>query len=440
MLKPSDEAALQVARRLMTNGDHAHLQTLLSQFDATVLRRRILAASYSPNHPELRRLSGGISILLSQIAQETKSLSSTQNASPLADSRKEIADQSTAPIDVSGPRNLPATETGLHTRLFRLDSQMMLRLLGQEPDSSVPAGGDVVQLQLHQFLMRNGIPFPKPANGQDLSPNQPAVFFNRTNGVLFARATLTNLDRLEKVIQNLSPVLHQITVEARFVEGDINAIAALNISGLTTNALAPGHALLTETEAEALLARFKASPGFEILTTPKVTTLSGRAAEISVVDYRTVVTGQSNTPAGIVVLLTNSVPCGPTLQVTAWHDTAQPGALKMSVTARFVEFLGYQEAPTPTPLIRSNSVSAEAHLWDGQTHLLQMAPITNQVQFVDRVPIFSDLPMVGRLFRSSGSQLQVRQRLVLITPTLIDPTGRRLYDASRRPFDPATKP
>jgi type IV pilus assembly protein PilQ len=112
----------------------------------------------------------------------------------------------------------------------------------------------------------------------------------------------------------------------------------------------------------------------------------------------------------------------------------------MSATARFVEFLGYQEAPTPMPLIRSNSVSADALLWDGQTHLLQMSPITNRVQFVDRVPVFSDIPIVGRLFRTSGSQLHIRQRLVLITPTLIDPAGRRLYDAQHRPFDPATKP
>ena len=105
-----------------------------------------------------------------------------------------------------------------------------------------------------------------------------------------------------------------------------------------------------------------------------------------------------------------------------------------------VDFLGYQEAKVPTPIIRTNEVHATARVWDGQMLVLRMTSITNLVHTMDRVPLLADLPLIGRLFQHESAGIVVRQRLVLITPEMTDPTGKRLNDPKHLPFDPATLP
>jgi type II secretory pathway component GspD/PulD (secretin) len=62
------------------------------------------------------------------------------------------------------------------------------------------------------------------------------------------------------------------------------------------------------------------------------------------------------------------------------------------------------------------------------------------VHFVDKVVNLGDLPLVGRFFRKEGTQDQVSRLFVLVTPTLVDATGRPVHDPAHPPFDPATFP
>ena len=54
-----------------------------------------------------------------------------------------------------------------------------------------------------------------------------------------------------------------------------------------------------------------------------------------------------------------------------------------------------------------------------------------QVKFEDKVPMLGDLPLVGRLFRSSGEQ-KIRKALIyFVKVDVVDPTGRDVRTGER---------
>lgn len=187
--------------------------------------------------------------------------------------------------------------------------------------------------------------------------------------------------------------------------------------------------------------------GTDILTAPRVTTQVNFQAAISVSEDRTVIDGK--VPQSRVSLSTDPDPftvrkvsVGPTLRVMANMSPASSNLIELVADASIVQMLGYEldSKGISQPLILTNRASGRERIWDGQSVLMDAGAVTHRVHFVDKVPYLGDLPLVGRFFRSEGTQDQVSRLFVLVTPTLIDAVGRPIHDPAHPPFDPATFP
>jgi type II secretory pathway component HofQ len=66
------------------------------------------------------------------------------------------------------------------------------------------------------------------------------LFFNDRTGILFVRATLSDLDVIEKAIQILNVAPPQVEIEARFAEIDQTDSKALGFDWLLGNTLMGG--------------------------------------------------------------------------------------------------------------------------------------------------------------------------------------------------------
>jgi hypothetical protein len=211
----------------------------------------------------------------------------------------------------------------------------------------------------------------------------------------------------------------QVDIQGRFVE--IRGSLPPELVGvLSTNR---SSVRLTATATRDLIKVFNERDGIDFLTAPRVMTLANRAAEISVSDVRAI----------------DGKNAGPTLQVIP--DVSNP-AIELSVFASMVQVLGdgSDSNGASETLVRTNLASGRERIWDGQSVLIDAGSVTNRVHFVDKVPYLGDLPLIGRFFRKEGTQDQVSRLLVLVTPTLIDATGRPVHDPAHPPFDPATFP
>ena len=280
-----------------------------------------------------------------------------------------------------------------------------------------------------------------PAGGSTASSKSVSVATSASNTAAPPEPSAPNGPRAVVAPIDATP---QVLIEGRFVE--IRGSLPPELVGVLSSNRSSVR--LTASATRGLIQVFKERPGIDVLATPRVTTLSNRGAEVSLLNVRTVI--DSNVPLSLVSSATDldltsvrKVSVGPTLRVSAdvSKDASNP-AIEISAEASIVAFLGYAPASNGAsePLVRTNLASGRERIWDGQSVLMDAGALTNRVRFVDKVVHLGDLPLVGRFFRREGTQDQVSRLFVLVTPTLVDAAGRPVHDPAHPPFDPATFP
>lgn len=231
--------------------------------------------------------------------------------------------------------------------------------------------------------------------------------------------------------------------------------------------------ILTDPQFRVVIRAIEQRSGADLLSAPKVTTLSGRQAHVSVLDLVQIVTGvQLNQTAGgqgaantlgsasvgvvasSIQYSTDQLPFGPTLDVLP-TVSADGYSIQMVLVPAFTEFLGYDNpgqfvpqaqsvggstlglpltAVLPLPRLRVREVVTTCNVWDGQTVVLGGLISEDIRKIKDKVPVLGDLPFVGRLFRSESNEASKKNLLVFVTPTIIDPAGNRLHTDEEMPF------
>jgi type II secretory pathway component GspD/PulD (secretin) len=229
---------------------------------------------------------------------------------------------------------------------------------------------------------------------------------------------------------------------------------ATNAAGIRVNA-ALGTSLtgvLTDAQYRVLLRALEQREGVDVLSAPRVTTLSGRQAQIQVVDTRSVLTGinplalvQPGAPvaAGTVPFLTSTIPTGPTLDIIP-TVAADGYTLELNVFAGITDFLGYDQPPAearvnvwqdgqvrevavPLPRFRVRQMQTHAALRDGQTLVLG--------------GLLTEKPVKDQTGEPRPDSRPARkQLLVFVTATIIDPAGNRVHTPDNPPFDPNRVP
>ena len=235
----------------------------------------------------------------------------------------------------------------------------------------------------------------------------------------------------------------QVDIQGRFVEIR-GALPPELVGVLSSNR---SSVRLTATATRGLIKVFEERLGIDILTGPRLITQVNFQAAISVSQDRTVIDGtvpksRVSPSADPDPFTVRKLSVGPTLRVMANMSPASSNLIELVADASIVQMLGYELASNGTsePLILTNRASGREWIWDGQSVLMDAGALTNRVHFVDKVVHLGDLPLVGRFFRKEGTQDQVTRLFVLVTPTLIDATGRPIHDPAHSPFDPATFP
>jgi len=383
-----------------------------------------------------------------------------------------------------------------------------------------------VQSTVRQFFITMGV---------DLIPPK-TVFFNDRSGTLWARATLEELDIIESAIQVLNVAPPQVNIKAKFADigqrdqkaigfdwylgnvlmgsgGEVvgsggtapsmagapsganplgffpgtslaNTIPSSPADQLITSglgnplnapALATFTGILTDPQFRAVIKALDQREGVDLLSAPEVTTLSGRQAQIQIIDIQSIVTGIDlnqtasgggggavgavDTGGGAVASTLNynvqALPFGPVLDVVP-YVSADTYTVQMVIIPTVTEFIGYDDpgqfvpqaqsvsgaagsgipltGQLPLPHFRLRQVTTSAAVWDGQTVVLGGLIAESVQKSKDKVPVLGDLPIFGRLFRSESSDTQKRNLVIFVTPTIVDPAGNRFHSEEDMPF------
>jgi len=252
---------------------------------------------------------------------------------------------------------------------------------------------------------------------------------------------------------------------------------------VSSPAIATFTGILTDPQFRVVVHALEQRDGTDLLSAPKVTTLSGRQTQITAVDVKSIVVGNqtqfvtggggtaqiggvttgaaTGQPGGFQPQVA-SVPLGPILDVIP-YVSADGYSIQMTIIPQITQFLGYDDAnaakfsPTlilvsgntvgspvtanlPLPIFRHREVVSSCVVWDGQTVVLGGLLSEDVIKTKDKVPMLGDLPFVGRLFRSESNRTEKKNLLIFVTPRIIDPAGNPIHTMDNLPYDPNKVP
>jgi general secretion pathway protein D len=205
----------------------------------------------------------------------------------------------------------------------------------------------------------------------------------------------------------------------------------------------------------------------DLVSAPKVTTKSGQRATIEIVrEFRypseydlpqvTSTAGQIYTPvAPTSPTAFEMKPTGITLEV---EPTVGPDGytIDLVMAPRVVEFDGFINYGSPIradvtvfnaigllgfsvssnilvtpnvinrPVFSTREVTTQVSVYDGQTVVMGGLMREDVQKVEDKVPILGDIPLAGRLFRTSADQHVKRNLIMFVTASLLDPAGQPL--------------
>ena len=227
--------------------------------------------------------------------------------------------------------------------------------------------------------------------------------------------------------------------------------------GLSSAPLAAVSGVIGEFDVNAVVRALSQQQGTDLLSAPKITVLSGNPATITVAQemrypqsfgqtQSQVGTGSANGGGSAGVAITAGTPqdftsrnVGVELRVTPTVEE-DDYSISLDLNPRVTEFDGFVEFGGPSiaisggttvtvpsgffqPIFSVRDISTKVTIWDGAT--LVMGGLTREeVKKVnDKVPILGDLPLLGRLFRSTGQSTQKRNLLIFVTANLVNPGG-----------------
>ena len=79
------------------------------------------------------------------------------------------------------------------------------------------------------------------------------------------------------------------------------------------------------------------------------------------------------------------------------------------------------------PVFSVRRVRTEVTIWDGATVLLGGLTREQILNVEDKVPLLGDLPVLGKLFTSTGESSQKRNLLIFVTANLVSPGGSAIH-------------
>jgi general secretion pathway protein D len=320
--------------------------------------------------------------------------------------------------------------------------------------------GALEELGVTWNLSRRGVPQINPATGAPvLDANGRQVFV--------PQETYTSSGVTRPLVSAFPSTSNSNSITIRE-----NGVGSLNVPvaptqvpgqvqlGATATALANIAGFVGEFDVTAAIRALSQKQGTDLLSSPKVTVLSGNPANITVAQelrypqsygeiQSQVGSGAAAGTGGVGaagVTITAGTPqeftsrnVGVELKVTPTVEE-DDYSISLDLNPKVTEFEGFVEYGGPSvaisggttvtvppgfyqPVFSVREVSTKVTIWDGAT--LVMGGLTREeVKKVnDKVPFFGDIPLVGRLFRSKGESAQKRNLLIFVTANLVSPGG-----------------
>lgn len=288
-------------------------------------------------------------------------------------------------------------------------------------------GGGGTQLQPGQGLVPSTIDF---------------ITYDPTDNSLIVRGSSEDdINQLANIIAQFDVAPKQVSIKVEFITTTENIDQSLGysiqysrgalIAGMNASEFqrATDPVFFTYASGDAVMRlRTRLSSGYgRVVTAPIIRTINNTPATVSAFTFDFILVSNTQTTANGGVFTTTTpqqLTIGTSLSVTPRING--DGTISMALSPFVSTPTGTRSIPVSNgvtqefPIFTSNSVFAVAIVKDGDTIVLGGLNTDSTNTLVNRVPVLSDLPIVGQFFRRTQKQKTSSELLIFVTPKIID--------------------
>lgn len=293
---------------------------------------------------------------------------------------------------------------------------------------------------MRSYYLANAKPSELQATLAAILPAGSLVTADDGYNVLVVQTSSDYLPRLEKLIQELDVQPTQVMVEVKMIQiqdGDggtlglnlnyqKNGISNANggnyaqtvnlagILGASTEAqgfYAHALSIFSTGSLEAFLEALATVTRFDIIATPRLTTLNNKQATLligSKLGYTTSIITQTSTTQIVNFLDTGT-------QLTLTPNVTKNGMVRMKVEPKLSDGSIVNNEPQENTTETHNEVIVK----DGQTFVVGGLVSTKDTTTDIGIPVLSYIPLIGSLFRRSVTSKNKQELMVFVTPHII---------------------
>lgn len=282
------------------------------------------------------------------------------------------------------------------------------------------------------------------------------IFVNRDAAVVSVSGTMRQIDAVQAYLDKLEKRMHsQVMIDAYLIEltySDYSSLGVnwskfdLSLNGSYSNYAnsannlqtlgqgGPAYSFGVNFDVNGLVKFLKTYGDVEVLSNPKLLTLSNQSAVINVgqqLNYiynsGAVTTTTTGAPASSIVSSLGSIFVGLTLNIIP--EVTEDGYIVMRINPITSELLNAADVGTSStqtttnrtmpPDTRVKQMSSIVKVKDKQKVLIGGLIEKTTTKNDTKVPLVGDIPLLGRLFHNNENSVKKSELFILITPTLI---------------------
>jgi len=242
-----------------------------------------------------------------------------------------------------------------------------------------------------------------------------------------------DVQRAVNLIENLDMPRRQVIIEARVEEISRTESESLGISDPTNNL--PRIQFTKDVDGQIdgitgswpdFLTALESEGKAETLANPRLMTLNGETGKM-LIGERIPVKGV-NADGEVTVTY---IEAGITLEFKPW--ITKEDYIELEVSPK-VSSLG-EELYEGYPSIRTREVSTKLRLRDGQTFAIGGLIQEDMKSSVNKVPILSEIPILGQLFKYENDSDEKTELVIFITPRIVEDSQREAVQKSVDPLN-----
>ena len=290
-----------------------------------------------------------------------------------------------------------------------------------------------------------------------------AKFLEVTQGVLDELGLKFNAGTQEGARVGVSDLtlLRQISV----LNGTRDNMNGIDMAGALNYGSGDGNFIdalpvLNRYQSRVVLRAIEQNTDSDLMCTPKVTVLSGRKAEIVIADefrypqsYRDGIAnvgndGRGSTAAGVAILAgapENFTTRNVGIEMTVTPVAEYNGYIHLTLEPKVTQLAGFSEygganvtssgsgtknysAGFTQPTFATRKIKTELSIKSGSTVVMGGLTREEVKETHDRIPLFGNIPIFGKLFQSKGKTSQKKNLLIFVTANLVDENGQYIVE------------